>query len=69
MKPSTLLAGCASVLAVQALSIPMLVQQTLQQVQSPFSEAEHFLIELSPGETRWVTEAEKWELRRVSLNQ
>lgn len=23
-------------------------------------------IELSPGETRWVTEDEKWELRRVS---
>lgn len=25
-----------------------------------------FLIELAPGETRWVTENEKWELRRVS---
>jgi leucyl aminopeptidase len=23
-------------------------------------------IELAPGETRWVTEEEKWELRRVS---
>lgn len=23
-------------------------------------------IELSPGDTRWVTEDEKWELRRVS---
>jgi len=27
--------------------------------------SETFLIELSPGETRWVTEDEKWELRRV----
>lgn len=27
---------------------------------------ETFLIELAPGETRWVTEEEKWELRRVS---
>lgn len=26
---------------------------------------ETFLIELAPGETRWVTEEEKWELRRV----
>jgi len=26
---------------------------------------ERFHIELSPGETRWVTEDEKWELRRV----
>jgi leucyl aminopeptidase len=25
-------------------------------------------IELSPGETRWVTEDEKWELRRVNLD-
>jgi len=27
--------------------------------------AEKYHIELSPGETRWVTEEEKWELRRV----
>ncbi|KAI0021634.1 Zn-dependent exopeptidase [Xylariomycetidae sp. FL0641] len=38
----------------------------------PFTDAlledvasERFLIELSPGETRWVTEEEKWELRRA----
>lgn len=24
-----------------------------------------YLVELAPGETRWVTEDEKWELRRV----
>lgn len=29
---------------------------------------ETFLIELAPGETAWVTEEEKWELRRVSIN-
>lgn len=28
--------------------------------------AEKYLIELSPGNTAWVTEEEKWELRRVS---
>ncbi|KAF9870316.1 leucine aminopeptidase 2 [Colletotrichum karsti] len=28
------------------------------------SEPEKYLIELSPGDTRWVTEEEKWELRR-----
>lgn len=27
---------------------------------------EKYLVELAPGETRWVTEDEKWELRRVS---
>lgn len=30
------------------------------------AEAETYLIELAPGETRKVTEEEKWELRRVS---
>lgn len=28
---------------------------------------EKFLIELAPGETQWVTEEEKWELRRVCV--
>lgn len=27
--------------------------------------AEKYLVELAPGQTRWVTEEEKWELRRV----
>lgn len=31
------------------------------------AEAETYLIELAPGETKWVTEEQKWELRRVSL--
>lgn len=31
-----------------------------------YPSEEKFLIELAPGETRWVTEDEKWELRRVS---
>jgi len=29
-------------------------------------DTDKYHIELSPGETRWVTEDEKWELRRVS---
>jgi hypothetical protein len=28
---------------------------------------DQYLIELHPGETRWVTEDEKWALRRVGL--
>ncbi|KAI8949055.1 Zn-dependent exopeptidase [Xylaria longipes] len=31
----------------------------------PASSTEKFLIELAPGETRYVTEEEKWELRRA----
>lgn len=30
-------------------------------------EVEKFLVELAPGETKWVTEDEKWELRRAGL--
>lgn len=33
----------------------------------PASSTEKFLVELSPGETRWITEDQKWELRRVCV--
>jgi leucyl aminopeptidase len=29
------------------------------------ADPELFLVELAPGKTQWVTEEEKWELRRV----
>jgi bacterial leucyl aminopeptidase len=29
------------------------------------TDPERFLVELAPGETQWITEEEKWELRRV----
>jgi bacterial leucyl aminopeptidase len=31
-------------------------------------ELEEFLIETAPGEVKWVTEEEKWELRRVCID-
>ena len=31
-------------------------------------DVEKYHIELSPGDTRWVTEDEKWALRRVSIS-
>ncbi|KAK7756860.1 Leucine aminopeptidase 1 [Diatrype stigma] len=34
-------------------------------VAAATEEVEKFLVELAPGETRWVTEDEKWELRRA----
>jgi leucyl aminopeptidase len=36
-----------------------------QIVLQSSTDVDSYLIELSPGETRWVTEEEKWELRRV----
>jgi hypothetical protein len=34
--------------------------------ESTEQPAEQFLVETSPGELRWITEDQKWELRRVS---
>lgn len=39
------------------------VDALLEEVEAP----ERYLIELSPGKTAWVTEDEKWQLRRVRL--
>lgn len=36
-----------------------------QALLADATDPEKYLIELSPGETRWVTEDEKWALRRV----
>jgi leucyl aminopeptidase len=36
-------------------------------LNSAIEDAELYFIELSPGETMLVTEEEKWELRRVSV--
>ena len=39
------------------------------QGQSPLvAETERYLIELGPGETRWINEDEKWVLKRVCLS-
>jgi len=49
---------CASVaIALPAEQAPLL----------PSSDADKFLIELSPGETHWITEDQKWELKREGI--
>lgn len=62
---ASLLAACLP--AITARYIDNTLQDDVilypQDVQEP-----EFLIELSPGEVRWVTEEEKWELRRVRPN-
>ena len=37
------------------------------QVPSETVVVDRYLIELAPGETRWVTEEDKWALKRVWL--
>lgn len=62
MKLSTLLALSATTgaLASSVLQQEPLMGEVLRQ------ETEQFLVELAPDETVWVTEEEKWTLKRVS---
>ncbi len=39
-----------------------------QAVLGDNAQLERFLIELGPGDTRWISEDEKWSLRRVRLS-
>ncbi len=58
---------CALMLAVSAVTASVVIPQ-LQQVALKDQVTvlqDKFLIELQPGKTRWVTEEEKWALRRV----
>ncbi|KZF25493.1 leucine aminopeptidase 1 [Xylona heveae TC161] len=66
MKLASLLAlgGVAS--TVTAIAIQQPNQAVFQDERLPATEK--FLIELGPGETRWITEDEKWALRRKGVN-
>jgi len=63
------LTATASVIALlaPATSARFVEEDEASHVQlHPEAQAsELYQIELSPGETRWVTEDQKWELRRV----
>ncbi|KAJ8609218.1 hypothetical protein MRB53_039254 [Persea americana] len=63
MKSAALLAVCALASTSSARWLPFGTPSQL--VQAP---AEKYLIELGPGETRWIQEEEKWELRRAGIN-
>jgi leucyl aminopeptidase len=63
MKSTTLLLPLYTAALAAAASHPK-DQVVLQQPQL-IAEPDEYLIELSPGETRWITENEKWELRKV----
>ena len=66
MKSSTLLSLCAATLAAAgAQPNDQAVLQGDPLLRPTIVEPDEYLIELSPGETRLVTEDEKWALRRV----
>ena len=66
MKLSTVSLFALSAAAVNARFVEK--HETNQVVLADVTQ-QLYLIELAPGETQWVTEEEKWELRRVSKAQ
>jgi leucyl aminopeptidase len=66
MKLSTVSLLALSAAAVNARFVE---QHETNQVVLADVEEQLYLIELAPGKTQWVTEEEKWELRRVSKAQ
>lgn len=63
---SFLLPAAASARFIEANEVNRILPYTdafLEKVEAP----EKYLIELSPGKTAWITEEEKWELRRVCV--
>ncbi|KAK2731962.1 hypothetical protein FQN57_003058 [Myotisia sp. PD_48] len=48
-----------------AAATPVVFANTAFEERAPNAK---FLIETAPGETRWVTEAEKWELKKNDIN-
>lgn len=62
MKQASLLTlAIASAAAVSIGSRP-------QTDQNVLAGQEQFLVEFSPGETEWITEDQKWELRKAGIN-
>ncbi|SLM40773.1 zn-dependent exopeptidase [Lasallia pustulata] len=61
---------CLSLLAVSlaATATALSIARPDQAALGVTPDVKKYLIELSPDETRWVTEDEKWALRRKGLN-
>ncbi len=57
--------ACVFALSVVATATALSVLRPDQAVLGDALSPEKYLVELSPGKTRWVTEDEKWALRRV----
>lgn len=66
MKLTTLSALALSAAAVNARFIESHEQDQVV-INAENADNELYLIEVAPGKTQWVTEEQKWELRRVCL--
>ncbi|EMF10606.1 Zn-dependent exopeptidase [Sphaerulina musiva SO2202] len=65
MKLSSVILAASSASAVSIPTFSDLYTGILQQ--TPFTSGEKYLIELSPSDRRWVSEDEKWALRRDGI--
>lgn len=65
MKLSTALALGATATGAWSYAIPQQEQEVLELPETHNEQQEKYLIELSPYQTRWVTEEEKWTLKLV----
>ena len=67
MKYTTLFTATLGV-AASAATLPGLIKQVpgSSWASGLAPSSEQYLIQLAAGETRWIYEEEKWELRRVS---
>ncbi|KAF2835221.1 leucine aminopeptidase 1 [Patellaria atrata CBS 101060] len=68
MKVTSLLTLSTAATVVTGRSLLLPEQAPLRNPQAEAADAEQYLIETSPGVTRWVTEDEKWALRREGVN-
>jgi leucyl aminopeptidase len=52
-------------LSVTAINARFLEKHETDQVVLNDAPEQLYLVELEPGKTQWITEEDKWELRRV----
>ena len=67
MKLASLVAASLLAATTAARSVYVPRPQKQKPVSFDAFEQDRFLIELEPGKTAWVSEEQKWELKRVSL--
>ncbi|KAL4812656.1 leucine aminopeptidase 1 [Aspergillus spinulosporus] len=68
MKLSTALALGATAAGAWSYAIPQQEQDVLELPDTFYEQQDKYLIELSPYQTRWVTEEEKWALKLDGVN-
>lgn len=65
--PFVLALSASTSLLANAFYLPTVAKQAVQQAQQVLS-SEKYLVETSPGVISWITEDDKWELRRQGIN-